>query len=178
MTESYVDPQTGEIHVPDGNPAEPGTDLVPAPPSGVATDEGAAPAALVALLGQMKDAQELDPEEISKQIIGRILNAATVDEVLSTGDARHARELLGQPILIHSVKLNESDFTDSAGVYMVAECSDPDFGESFAVTFGSPHCMAQAYKLHELGALPAKVKFTQSSKPTRRGFFPMRLEPA
>lgn len=178
MTENYVDPTTGEIHVPSGEPGNDvevldaaGTDIVPAPAS-------PAPPALLDLLGRMKEASELTPEEISQQIISRILNAATADEVLATGDARHARELLGQPILLHSVKLNESDVEGGLDVYMIAECSDPDFGETFAVTFGSPHCMAQAYKLHELGALPAKVKFAQSAKPTRRGFFPMRLEPA
>jgi len=171
MSDGYVDPETGEIKV----PSEPGTDvevvgttdLVPAEPNRLAV-----------LLTEMKDRAETDPEQISREIVNRILQASTADEVLATGDVRHARELLGQPILIHSIKLNESDYTDGAGIYMIVEASDPDFGESFAVSTGSSHCMAQLYRLSELGALPCKAKFTQATKPTKNGNFPMRLEPA
>lgn len=171
MSNNYVDPETGEIHVPD----EPGTDLEPV---GVGAQVAVPGNRLAELLKDMKDRVETDPEQISREIVNRILQAATADEVLATGDVRHARELLGQPLLIHSIKLNESDYTDGAGIYMIVECSDPDFGESFAVSTGSSHCMAQLYRLSELGALPCKAKFTQASKPTKNGNFPMRLEPA
>lgn len=171
MSDNYVDPTTGEIHVPD----EPGTDLEPAAAPGAAE---AVPNRLAELLTEMKDRADMDPEQISREIVNRILAAATAEEVLATGDVRHAREILGQPILIHAIKLNTSDYSDGAGVYMVVEASDPDFGESFAVSTGSAHCMAQLYRLSELGALPCKAKFTQATKATKAGFFPMRLEPA
>lgn len=171
MSTQHVDPETGEVI---DNP-EPGTDvevvgstdLVPAPPNRLAV-----------LLAEMKDRTETDPDEISRQIVNRILQAATAEEVLATGDVRGAREVLDQALLIHSIKINESDIVDSIGVYMIVEVSDPDFGESFVVSTGSPHCMSQLYRLDELGALPCKAKFTQSRKPTKSGFFPMRLEPA
>lgn len=171
MSESYVDPETGEIKV----PQEPGTDVEVMPPGGTVAET---PNRLAELLREMKDRVELDPEEISRQIVNRILQAATADEVLATGDVRHARDILGQGVLIHSIKLNESDYADGAGVYMIVEVSDPDFGESFVVSTGSGHCMAQLYRLSELGALPCKAKFTQATKPTKNGNFPMRLEPA
>lgn len=171
MSAQHVDPETGEVT---DNP-EPGTDVEPVAPAGTAD---VTPNRLAELLKDMKDRVEIDPEEISRQIIGRILGAATADEVLATGDVRGAREILGQTILIHNIKLNESDYTDGAGVYMIVECSDPDFGEAFIVSTGSAHCMAQLYRLSELGALPCKAKFAQSTKATKAGFFPMRLEPA
>lgn len=171
MSDNYVDPETGEIHV----PGEPGTDVEVAQSGDLVA---VAPNRLAELLSEMKDRAEVDPAEVERDIVNRILQAATADEVLATGDARHARDLLDQPLMIHSIKLNESDFSDGAGIYMVADCSDPDFGDIFAVTTGSSTCMAQLYRLSELGALPCKAKFVQSTKATKRGFFPMRLEPA
>lgn len=171
MSEGYVDPETGEIHVPEEGAS---TDLVPR----AGADVELVPNRLAALLTEMKDRAELDPEQVAQEIVNRILHAATIDEVLASGEARHAREILDQAVIVTAIKLNESDYADHAGIYMVADCSDPEFGESFAVTCGSATVMAQLYRLSELNAFPCKVKFTQSRKATRNGFFPMRLEPA
>lgn len=171
MSERHVDPDSGEIT--DAQEITEG-DVGQVPGVGVE----AQPNRLAELLKDMRDRAEMDPEAVERDIINRILQAATVDEVLGTGDVRGARSILDQVVLIHSIKLNESDYTDGTGIYMIVECSDPDFGEDFIVSTGSGVCMAQLYRLSEMNALPCKAKFVQSKKPTKNGNFPMRLEPA
>lgn len=171
MTEGYVDPETGEIHVPDGTavvvPEE--TGAVPAP---VGIDDFAK------LLADMKERQETDPEEVAQEIVKRILEADTFEKAFGDGEVKGAREILDMPVIVHSIKINEGDYQDHGGMYMLAEVSDPFDDDTFLVSTGSSRCMATLFALHRMGAFPAKVKFVQSKKPSKSGFFPMRLEPA
>lgn len=171
MTEGYVDPETGEIHVP------PEGGQVEAPPQS-SVPVGAGLDEFAMLLADMKERQDTDPEEVAQAIVKRILEADTFEKAFGDGEVKGAREILDMPIIVHSIKINEGDFKDHGGMYMLAEVSDPFDDDTFLVSTGSSRCMATLFALHRMGAFPAKVKFMQSKKPSKSGFFAMRLEPA
>lgn len=116
-----------------------------------------------------------DPEQVSRTIAERILSAGSVEEVLTPGEARHARELLDTPVTVHAVHFNQSDFEDGIGFYAVVDVTDTESGDTFAVTCGGRNVMAQLYQLARLNALPCDVRFTQARKPTRAGYWPLWL---
>ena len=116
-----------------------------------------------------------DPETVQRAIVERILAAKSVEEILTPSETRHARDLLDEPVTVHAVRFNESDFEDGIGFYAVVEVTTPDTGDSFAVTCGGRNVMAQLYALAACDAFPCDVKFTQARKPTRAGYWPLWL---
>ena len=124
------------------------------------------------------DVAELDPEHVSIDIIGRILNATTVDDVLGGAGATHARDFLNVPFVLTSVRFNQSDFGDSGpAFYALLEGANGD-GEPVTVTCGARNVIAQAWKLREMNALPVKLVLQESERTTRAGFKVMWLEKA
>ncbi len=176
MTEGgYVDPKTGEIHVPAEGEA-PNTDLVPV--GGALEPIPEKYARLQAMMKEAGDRAAMSPEDIQRSILEKILGAATIDEVFAVQEARHARDLLGVPLEVTEFRFNESDFTEGSKYYVVLDCYDVETGDKMAVTCGGATVVAQLYQLQHLGAFPIKVKFTQPLRPTKQGFFPLSLEPA
>jgi hypothetical protein len=124
------------------------------------------------------DAQELDPEHVSIAIIGRILNATSVDDVLGGAGATHARDFLGVPFVLTGVRFNQSDFGEGGpSFYALLEGANGD-GEPVTVTCGARNVIAQAWKLRDMGALPVKLVLQESDRPTRAGYKVMWLEKA
>ena len=124
------------------------------------------------------DAVELDPEHVSIDIIGRILKATTVEDVLGGTSATHARDFLDVPFALVGVRFNRSDFGDTGpSFYALLEGADAD-GVPVTVTCGARNVIAQAWKLREMGALPVKVVLKESDRTTRAGFKVMWLEGA
>lgn len=121
---------------------------------------------------------ELDPEQVSIDIIGRILNATSVDDVLGGAGATHARDFLNVPFTLTNVRFNRSDFDESGpSFYALLEGADGN-GEPVTVTCGARNVIAQAWKLNDMGALPVALVLQESERTTRRGYKVMWLEKA
>lgn len=120
--------------------------------------------------------QEVDEEAITVEIIGRILNATSVDDVLGGRDATHARDFLGVPFALTGVRFNRSDFEGTGpAFYALLEGADAD-GQKVTVTCGARNVIAQAWKLADMGALPVRVQLREADRPTRNGYRVMWLE--
>lgn len=121
---------------------------------------------------------ETNADQVSMDIIARILNATDVAGVLEGGGATHARDYLDEPFMLTGVRFNKSSF-DGVGpqFYALLEGADRD-GEKLAITCGAKNVIAQAWKLADLGALPLSVELKQSKSPTANGFHVMWLEAA
>ena len=119
---------------------------------------------------------ETNADQVSIDIIARILNAGTAAEVLGGAGAIHARDYLDQPFTLTGVRFNKSSF-DGAGptFYAILEGADHN-GEKVAVTCGAKNVIAQAWKLHDLAALPVAVMLKQSPRPTSSGYHVLWLE--
>jgi hypothetical protein len=123
-------------------------------------------------------ADELDPAQVSLDIIGRILNATTVDDVLGGGGATPARDFLGVPFTLTGVRFNRSDFGEAGpAFYALLEGADTD-GVKVVITCGARNVIAQAWKLRDMGALPVALQLAESDRTTKRGYKVMWLEKA
>jgi hypothetical protein len=133
--------------------------------------------ALAEFLSAGRASAALDPNQAALDMVQRILNAETVEDVLKRAEAIHARELVDQTIVLTGVRFNESDLkADGPGFYALLEIVDEN-GEAQVVTCGAVTVMAQAWKLNKLGALPMRVVLREAEKETKNGFRPMHLEP-
>lgn len=121
---------------------------------------------------------EQNPDQIAIDIIARILNADSVDAVLGTSAATHARDYLDVPFALTNVRFNKSDI-DGTGpdFYALLEGFD-DNGEPQVITCGARNVIAQAWKLQDMDALPVRVVLKESAKATSAGFKVMWLEAA
>lgn len=173
--EGYVDPQTGEIHVPDD---QAGTDIERLPMAPTVPAQAGSFAELEKMLGEAKDRSTQSPEEIQRSMLEKILSATTVDEVYAVQDVRHARDILGEAFEATDIRFNVSDYTDGVPFYLIVDGYDVATGDKITVTCGGATVMAQLYQLKRLGAFPAKVKFQQAKKATKQGYFPLHIEPA
>lgn len=121
---------------------------------------------------------DVNADQVAIDIIARILDAKTVDDVLEGGGATHARDYLDKPFALTDVRFNKSSF-DGEGprFYALLEGADAN-GERVTITCGAKNVIAQAWKLKDLDALPMQVELKQSAKPTAAGFHVMWLEKA
>lgn len=119
---------------------------------------------------------DTDPEQVTLDIIARILKAETVEDVLGTSTATHARDYLNVPFLLTGVRFNRGDFADSGtNFYALLEGAD-DNGEPLVVSCGAKNVIAQSWKLADMGALPLSVVLKESPRQTANGYKPMWLE--
>lgn len=124
------------------------------------------------------DQAELNPEQVTIDIIARILNADTVEGVLGGNNATSAEDYLDTPFALTAVRFNKSTFEDAGPkFYALLEGANID-GEPLVITCGARNVIAQAWKLGDMGALPVQVVLKQSSKPTAAGYYVMWLEAA
>jgi hypothetical protein len=154
---------------------EPGgpVEVIHGDPVGLATTDETD--SMVALINDAKSRAVEDPEAVAKAITNRILEAESVEDVLSPQECRHARELLDVPLRFFDLHFNQSDFEEGAGFYAIANCEDVESGDRFAVACGGRNVMAQLLRLHQIGAFPIDLKFEQARRPTRQGFWPLWL---
>jgi hypothetical protein len=119
---------------------------------------------------------ELTADQISEQIIRRILSSTTADEILGGAGTTPARDVLDVPFTLVDLHLNKSGIDGGAlGMYAVLDGVNAD-GEKLAITCGASNVMAQAYQLRKIGALPVDVVIRQSDKPTANGYHVMWLD--
>jgi hypothetical protein len=119
-----------------------------------------------------------DPEVVSRQIMERILDSSTPEEVLGGMQAVHAQDVLTRPFILHGVRVLRSRFTEGPGVFTVLDAEFGDDGSRAAITCSSRNVMAQAVQLWRLDALPRKVVIRQSDQPTASGFNVLWMEAA
>jgi hypothetical protein len=137
---------------------------------------------LKAIGGEPADLDVISAQEMAQGIVGRILEAATVeqvDEAAGTFTAESTRDLADRVVTITEVRFLPSGFEREEGapaVYAIARCKDED-GEDLNVRTSGQTVMAQLFKYRQLGALPRTVRIVQSEHPTSSGFYPIWLEP-
>lgn len=121
---------------------------------------------------------EINPDQVAIDVIARILNAKSVDDVLSGSGVTHARDYLDRPFMLSDVTFQRSDFdTFGPAFYAVLRGADPN-GEVVSITCGARNVIAQAWKLADMEALPLSVVIKQAERTTAAGYKIMWLERA
>jgi hypothetical protein len=85
------------------------------------------------------------------------------------------RDLAGTRVVIHALRIRESDFEGPLGVYFIADVTFLPSGEKGLMSISSQMSIVQLTRLYTLGRLPATVEIIQKEKPTKRGFHPIHL---
>ena len=108
-----------------------------------------------------------DPEAVARAIAHDILTAPTIDEVFARRELTHARDVLGEPLVVLGVRWMQGDYNSTGpGFYAVIEAASDD-GEKVQVSCGARNVMAQLWRLHELDAFPIHVAIVESAAPPR-----------
>jgi hypothetical protein len=132
----------------------------------VATTENKLAAAVAKITGDL----ERTPEEMQRSIIGRILEAETIDEVFAESATVSAEEILGQPHTVTAVDFSKSRFENGQPVFaIVTGIFDKD--ETIIYTMGAATGLAQLVRAYE--ALPLSLVLKRKEQPTAQGYYPM-----
>lgn len=123
-----------------------------------------------------------DPDEISREIMLRLLSAETDAELESFGSAVGWRDLMGVPIEIKGFTWRPSkyDGEDSEGatgpaVFFVVQGTRLDTGEPVVLTTGSGNVLAQLVNMAKRRTLVGAVRMIEEGSKTTRGFNPLWL---
>lgn len=117
-------------------------------------------------------------EEAVLDIVGSILAAESVEDVLSGGDVVHSEDVLSVPLTLYSVKWARSTFAEGLPFYALLEVSSIGGTERRLVSCSATNVVAQVWKMSNAGWLPVDVRLEQSKRPTASGFYPLRLTAA
>ena len=118
---------------------------------------------------------EIDSDAIQRRILARKLAAMSLDELLDDGEVTGVRDILGQPFTAINVSLNNSDFEEGPGVYMLIEATLD--GKPVTLSTGAQNVMRDLCIMMHRGWLPAKVMVTEAKERTAAGYKPLHLRP-
>lgn len=109
-------------------------------------------------------------------IIAQVLDAKSVDDVLSDMELPGLADNLDRPFILHGGKVNRSSFEAGAPFYFVLDVEWLDTHTRQLVTTGAQTVIAQIVRLIELDAFPCTMKAKYATKePTKNGYRPYRL---
>lgn len=132
-------------------------------------------AAVERYINDAKAAVIEDPEDVSDAIVARILASPDAGTLFAESETIAARDILGVPLNVKSVRWMQSDFEEGNGIYVVLDATVREDGKNAVVTCGARSVMAQLFVAQKEGWLPADLEFRQSARPTKRGYFPLSL---
>lgn len=124
------------------------------------------------------EAVDDDPDAIAAEIVKQILAAESDDELdaVAGGEAVGWGDLLDVPVELLGFRWRPSDFDEGSSVYFVVFANRLDTGAPVVLTTGSRNILAQLVNRAKRGALTgAVVSAVKAEKPTKRGFYPLRL---
>jgi hypothetical protein len=119
---------------------------------------------------------ETDPEQAAREIVMRLINAGTDEELNASLTAMGAQEVIGVPFVVHAVRWHRSAFEEGNPVFAVIDATLGVDGARVAVTCSSSNVMASLINLVRRDRLPASVVIHKAEKDTARGFRPLRLQ--
>lgn len=142
-------------------------------------------------------ASDDSPEATYRRISEQIMAATTVDEVLADVEATGARDVLDTPLEFVGCSWHQSTIEHGAPWYAAVAAYDAETREPMVVTCGARTVMKQLVRImmidreraglwtpgtewtvdHIRGRLvtPEPVMVRQSRKPTKAGYWPLRL---
>jgi len=131
------------------------------------------PESIRAAIAEMSegDATDFDPE----RMILDIMEAQNLDDILES-TAVHLKDIIGVPFTINSVKLQDSEYTDSTLPKYAVIFATLDDGENIVITTGATTVVAQCVKAHMLKGFPWRVSSSMAT--SAKGFDVVKLRKA
>jgi len=128
-------------------------------------------APLLDLLKTIPSVEE-DPTPRMMAAIAEAPNAESWEDLFS---AAHFKDHAGKRIRVHTFRVNESQYEGTLGVYFLCDITWLDSNEDDVMTVGSDMAMAQLLNCWKRGDFPHDFEIVKKDRPTRGGFYPMRL---
>jgi hypothetical protein len=109
-------------------------------------------------------------------LLSKLKNARNADDLAKESDLLAVRDVLGTVLCVQTVDaIRNSDFKESTfGVYLVVTAVD-EHGELVKLAVGAAEPFSYMVAWNEWGDLPRWVRFDQSEKPTKGGFYPINV---
>lgn len=100
-----------------------------------------------------------DLADLAERTITNLLTATTDEEALRDPTALGLGEFADRIVVLQAIiGALPSAFDTGPSRYIVMDITDPETGERYAVSCGSPYVMAAAFNLAGRGSLPATVR--------------------
>lgn len=110
------------------------------------------------------------------EIIGQVLSAESVDEVLADTTSLDMRELMGRPLTIHGWKGHKSAYERVVSWFAYCDVELMDTKERRGATTGAQTVLAQLVRVTMLDGFPLRCTIVKATKkPTAKGYWPYRL---
>jgi hypothetical protein len=90
-------------------------------------------------------------------------------------NASHFKDSAGRQVRVHTFRQNPSQYPGNLNVYFLCDVTFLDTGENDVMTVGSDMAMAQLLNCWKRGDLPHDFEIVRKDRPTKAGFYPMRL---
>lgn len=117
--------------------------------------------------------ESIDPIEVQARIMAQILDAPTLDEAFTVGDALGAEDLLDVPLEITSVRWQRSAFEQGFRYFAIAYGQRFDEGLPIVFTTGAGNIVALLRRCELNGEFPVKFKMMRKDRATEAGYFPI-----
>jgi hypothetical protein len=115
------------------------------------------------LTQDMAEMQERQSDPMQR-IIQQVLDADSVDAVLTPVEVMQARDIVGVPFILQQFDLNQSEFDAGSPFYASIVAIMPPGDDVRVVNCGHKKVLAQLVKLRQFDALPCPVKFIERGR--------------
>lgn len=113
-------------------------------------------------------------EEIQQQMMLRLANASSIEDLLKEAETVKAKNILGQSFTAHSFHLNNSSEEYGDGVYAIIDAELN--GKACVISCGGEKVLMQLYKMQYEDWLPADIRIMQSAEKSNSGFHWLYVE--
>jgi len=162
-----------------GAPAETTPDAADASGGEVATVADNTPAPISAEVAErvrvLAEGIPGDDGNGAERIVTQLLDAQTIDDLNAPWEGTSGRNLAGKRLAIRGVTKRPSQFSDGAGIFLVADAVDAKSGEPAVFTTSALSVVIQLARVHQLGLFPVIADVVVAERPTERGFYPYHL---
>ncbi|SRR5581483_2420506 len=122
----------------------------------------------VTWLTERADQGDEELYDVMASIMADMVQADSAEELLKEATVLHAKEILNQPLVLHSFDIREGQYEDSLlGFYAALTVSRPGMERTRIVTCGATKVLMKLYNLERIGEFP--VLFMFKSKPGKKG---------
>jgi hypothetical protein len=132
--------------------------------------------ALLAQFGEMAVAIPSDIGGGTEDILRKVLQAATWEQLDEPWRTSDVEDILGKTLRITKVVRRPSTFSEGLGVFLVVHLTDPKDGKEYVKTTGSVSVVAQLARAYFLGVTNMLVKWCRAERQSERGYYPQHLE--
>lgn len=122
-------------------------------------------------LDRERDDTATGPVATYRDIVTQVLDAQSVFDVLTPPDVLAARDCVGRPFALISVRFNESSYQQGSPIYASMDVVWPDTEKRDVINSGNQRMVAQLLKLHQLDQFPLLVEIEQSKTMNEYGNF-------